>query len=124
MDPHTGEMLALASSPRMDLNQFWNYGTIYKNASEFDRAVSMPYEPGSTLKILTMAAALDTGTVAPIDLHSWTPATSMVGGATIHNWDDAGLGPAGYDRLPAALAQRLPGLGLHQQWARRLSTAT
>lgn len=91
MDPHTGEVLALASSPRMDPAQFWNYGSIYHNASEFDRAVSMPYEPGSVLKILTMAAALDTGTVAPHTPFLDTGAI-MVGGATIRNWDDAAWG--------------------------------
>lgn len=92
MDPRNGEILALASSPRMDPGQFWNYSSIYKNASEFDRAVSMPYEPGSVLKILTMAAALDTGTVVPSTPFLDTGAI-MVGGATIRNWDDAAWGP-------------------------------
>ncbi len=91
MDPHTGEILALASSPRMDPAQFWNYSSIYHNASEFDRAISMPYEPGSVLKILTMAAALDTGTVAPHTPFLDTGAI-MVGGATIRNWDDQAWG--------------------------------
>ncbi len=91
MDPENGEILALASSPRMDPSQFWNYSAIYKNASEFDRAISMPYEPGSTLKILTMAAALDTGTVAPSTPFLDTGAI-MVGGATIRNWDDQAWG--------------------------------
>ncbi|HTP03301.1 MAG TPA: penicillin-binding protein 2 [Anaerolineales bacterium] len=92
MDPKTGELLALASSPRMDPGQFWNYTSIYKNASEFDRAISMPYEPGSVLKILTMAGALDSGTVTPNTPFLDTGAI-MVGGATIHNWDDAAWGP-------------------------------
>ncbi|MGE5072827.1 MAG: peptidoglycan D,D-transpeptidase FtsI family protein [Anaerolineae bacterium] len=92
MDPHTGEILALASSPRMDPGKFWDYGAIYKNASEFDRAVSMPYEPGSVLKILTMAAALDTGTVTPSTPFLDTGAI-MVGGATIRNWDERAWGP-------------------------------
>ncbi len=91
-DPHTGEILALASTPRMDPAQFWNYGSIYDNASEFDRAVSMPYEPGSVLKILTMAGALDSGTVTPKTPFLDTGAI-MVGGATIRNWDDAAWGP-------------------------------
>lgn len=91
MDPQTGEILALASSPRMDPAQFWNYSSIYHNASEFDRAVSMPYEPGSVLKILTMAAAVDTGTVAPSTPFLDTGAI-MVGGATIRNWDDQAWG--------------------------------
>jgi len=91
MDPQTGEILALASSPRMDPAQFWDYGSIYHNASEFDRAISMPYEPGSVLKILTMAAALDTGTVVPHTPFLDTGAI-MVGGATIRNWDDQAWG--------------------------------
>ncbi|HUM24654.1 MAG TPA: penicillin-binding transpeptidase domain-containing protein, partial [Anaerolineales bacterium] len=65
MDPRNGELLAMAVTPRMDLNEFWNYGAIYDNASDFTPAISMPYEPGSVVKILTMAAALDTGTVTP-----------------------------------------------------------
>lgn len=86
MDPKTGEVLAMAVTPRMNLNQFWNYGTIYNNASEFNQAVSMPYEPGSVLKILTMAAALDSGTVTANTPFLDTGAI-MVGGATILNWN-------------------------------------
>ena len=91
MDPRTGEILALASSPRMDPNQFWNYGSIYQNASEFDRAIGEPYEPGSTIKVLTMAAALDSGTVVPATSFLDT-GEILVGGATIHNWNDQAWG--------------------------------
>ncbi len=91
MDPRNGEILALASSPRMDLNQFWNYSSIYHNASEFDRAVSLPYEPGSVIKILTMAAALDSGTTTPGTTYLDTGAL-LVGGATIRNWNDQAWG--------------------------------
>jgi len=86
MDPRNGEMLAMAVTPRMDLNEFWNYASIYNNASEFNPIVSMPYEPGSVLKILTMAAALDSGTVTPGTTYLDTGAI-MVGGATIQNWN-------------------------------------
>ncbi len=86
MDPRDGELLAMAVTPRMDLNQFWNYGTIYDNASEFNSAISMPYEPGSVTKILTMAAALDSGTVTPGTTYLDTGAI-LVGGATIQNWN-------------------------------------
>ena len=91
MDPRTGEILALASSPRMDPNQFWNYGSIYQNASEFDRAIGEPYEPGSTIKVLTMAAALDSGNVVPSTSFLDT-GQILVGGATIHNWNDQAWG--------------------------------
>ncbi len=86
MDPRNGELLAMAVTPRMDLNQFWNYGSIYSNASEFNRAISYPYEPGSVLKILTMAAALDSGSTTP-DTTYLDTGSILVGGATIHNWD-------------------------------------
>ncbi len=86
MDPRNGEMLAMAVTPRMDLNQFWNYASIYNKASDFNPIVSKPYEPGSVLKILTMAAALDSGTVTPGTTYLDTGAI-MVGGATIQNWN-------------------------------------
>jgi len=86
MDPRNGELLAVAVTPRMDLNEFWDYGTIYDNASEFNRAISMPYEPGSVIKILTMAAALDSGTVVPSTTYLDT-GSILVGGATIQNWN-------------------------------------
>jgi cell division protein FtsI/penicillin-binding protein 2 len=91
LNPRDGSILALASSPRMDPNQFWDYGVVYQNASEFDRAVSMPYEPGSVFKVLTMAAALDSGTVVPSTPFLDTGAI-QVGGATIRNWDDKAWG--------------------------------
>jgi cell division protein FtsI/penicillin-binding protein 2 len=86
MDPRNGELLAMAATPRMDLNQFWNYDVIYHNASDFNPAISKPYEPGSVLKILTMAAALDSGTVVPSTTYLDTGAI-LVGGATINNWN-------------------------------------
>jgi cell division protein FtsI/penicillin-binding protein 2 len=92
MDPKTGGILALASTPQMDLNQFWHYTEIYHNASEYDRAVSMPYEPGSVFKILTMAAALDTGTVTP-NTPFMDNGYFQIGGSTIYNWDQGAWGP-------------------------------
>jgi cell division protein FtsI/penicillin-binding protein 2 len=86
MDPRNGELLAMAVTPRMDLNQFWNYDAIYKNVSDFNPAISNPYEPGSVLKILTMAAALDSGTVVPNTTYLDT-GSILVGGATIQNWN-------------------------------------
>lgn len=91
MDPRNGELLAMASTPRMDLNQFWEYGTVYDNASDYNRAISMPYEPGSVVKILTMAAALDSGTVTPGTTYLDT-GSILVGGAMIQNWDQAPWG--------------------------------
>ncbi|PWH17852.1 MAG: hypothetical protein DDG60_01300 [Anaerolineae bacterium] len=92
MDPRTGEILAMASTPQMDLNNFSQYNEIYKNASEFNRAVSMQYEPGSVFKVLTLAAALDSGAVSPnfsyLDVGFYE-----IGGAYVYNWDRGAWGP-------------------------------
>jgi cell division protein FtsI/penicillin-binding protein 2 len=86
MDPQSGEIYAMATSRRMNLNNFWNYGTIYNNATEFNPAISKTYEPGSVTKILTMAAALDTNTVTPNTTYLDT-GSILIGGVTIQNWD-------------------------------------
>jgi len=91
MDPKNGDILAMASTPRMDLNNFQNYGAIYSNASEYNRAISMPYEPGSVIKIFTMAAALDTGLVNPNTTFLDT-GEFQIGGVTIKNWDEEAWG--------------------------------
>jgi cell division protein FtsI/penicillin-binding protein 2 len=92
MNPRNGEVLAMASSPEMDLNEYWRYGELYKSASEFNRAVSMQYEPGSVFKILTMAAAIDNGTVAPSTTYLDTGYLEF-GGGYIYNWDQGAWGP-------------------------------
>ena len=91
MDAHNGEILAMASTPRLDLNEFWYYDQIYNNASEFNRAISMPYEPGSVFKVLTMAAALDSGAVLPSTQFLDTGIV-LIGGAYIQNWNQEAWG--------------------------------
>lgn len=86
MNPGNGEVLAIATSRRMDLNKFWNYGAVYDNATDFNPAISKTYEPGSVIKILTMAAALDSGTVTPNTTYLDTGSV-LIGGVTIQNWD-------------------------------------
>ncbi len=86
MHPRNGELLAVAASRRMDLNKFWNYGSIYDNATDFNPAISKTYEPGSVLKVLTMAAALDSGTVSPNTTYL-DNGSVLIGGVTIQNWD-------------------------------------
>ena len=65
MDPETGDILAAATSPRLDLNEFWRYDEVFEGSTPFNRVVSETYEPGSIFKVLTMAAALDGGAVKP-----------------------------------------------------------
>jgi len=91
MNPRNGEILAMASTPRMNLNEFWNYDKIYDQASDFNPPASSPYEPGSVLKVLTMAAALDSGMVSPGTTYLDT-GVIYVGGVGIQNWDQSAWG--------------------------------
>ncbi|HMZ06104.1 MAG TPA: penicillin-binding protein 2 [Anaerolineales bacterium] len=86
MDPRNGEMLAIATSRRMDLNEFWNYDAVYDNATDFNPAISKTYEPGSVIKVLTMAAALDSGVTTPNTTYLDT-GSILIGGVTVQNWD-------------------------------------
>ena len=64
LDPRNGEILAMTSTPRLDLNQYWRLSEVFGERDFFNRAVMQPYEPGSVFKVLTMAAALDSGAAA------------------------------------------------------------
>ena len=86
MNPHNGEILAMAATPRMDLNNYSNYFSLYDNGSQYNRSIGTAYEPGSVLKVLTMAAALDSGTVTPQTTFIDTGSIE-VGGITIRNWN-------------------------------------
>ncbi|HXF84987.1 MAG TPA: penicillin-binding protein 2 [Anaerolineales bacterium] len=86
MDPRTGEILAMASTPRMDLNNYTDYFKLFDDGSQYNRSIGTSYEPGSVLKVLTMAAALDAGVVTP-DTTYLDTGSIQVGGITIQNWD-------------------------------------
>ncbi len=60
MDPNTGEVLALASQPGFDPNEFWRYPP----ESWVPHSVISPYEPGSTFKVITACAAIEEGTMS------------------------------------------------------------
>jgi cell division protein FtsI (penicillin-binding protein 3) len=63
MDPTTGEILALANWPAFDPNMA-NASSL---AERRNRAVLDVYEPGSTFKVFTLAAALNSGKVRPAE---------------------------------------------------------
>ncbi len=63
LDPHTGEILAMATYPDFDPNNYEQYPIeSYKN-----RAIADAYEPGSTFKIINTAAALESGFISALD---------------------------------------------------------
>lgn len=92
MDPETGDILAAATSPRLDLNEFWRYDEVFEGSTPFNRVVSETYEPGSIFKVLTMAAALDGGAVKPKTTFLDTGSIE-VGGTVIRNWNSGAWGP-------------------------------
>jgi cell division protein FtsI (penicillin-binding protein 3) len=79
LDPRSGEVLAMASEPGFDANRFPETDReIQRN-----RAVTDTYEPGSTLKVVTVAAALSEGLVTPSDAFT-LPASIHVADRVIH----------------------------------------
>jgi cell division protein FtsI/penicillin-binding protein 2 len=64
MDPHTGEILALVSEPHFNPNDSSHVDRL----SRVNRAVETIYEPGSTFKTITAAAALEEGVIKPTDI--------------------------------------------------------
>ena len=63
MHPKTGAIMAMATSPRLDINEYWRFPEVYPGTTPFNRAISQTFEPGSVFKVFTMAAALDSETV-------------------------------------------------------------
>ncbi len=87
MDPRTGEVLAMASRPSYNPNDFAKYKpTDWKN-----RAISFVYEPGSTFKAVVAAAALQEKLVRPDDVFV-DPGTITIDGRHIQNWNGASFG--------------------------------
>ena len=91
MDPRNGEILAMASQPRINLNQYWEFEEKFKDKIPFNRAISQTYEPGSVFKVVTMAAALDTETVTP-ETTFIDKGTFKYGGGVIYNWNRGAWG--------------------------------
>jgi len=91
MDPTTGEILAMVSSPRMDLNDYTHYEEIYTPTTPYNRAVGEIYEPGSIFKVVTMAAAIDQGMVTPETKFIDTGVFNY-GGISVRNWNGQAWG--------------------------------
>jgi cell division protein FtsI (penicillin-binding protein 3) len=84
MEPKTGKILAMASYPNYNPGTFYQYPQEYlKNPS----AASM-YEPGSTFKVLTMAAGIDTGVITPETECTNCEAPRKIAQYTIKTWNN------------------------------------
>ncbi|HVV17487.1 MAG TPA: penicillin-binding transpeptidase domain-containing protein [Polyangia bacterium] len=87
MDPRTGEVLAMASVPTFNPNE--PVGAAEADAR--NRAVTDTYEPGSTMKTFTIAAALDAGAVRADDRFDCMMGRMMVGKYSIHDTHPHGV---------------------------------
>ncbi len=86
MDPATGEILALATSPGL------KYSSLNLDDPQViellrNRAVTDLYEPGSVMKIITAAAAIDAGAVSPNTTY-YDSGVALIYDVPIKNWDD------------------------------------
>ncbi len=91
-NPKTGEVLAMATYPSVNLNEYWETAEKFTKDNKYNPAVMQPYEPGSVFKVLTMAIAIDTGAVKPSTVYNDT-GTYNVLGTDIYNWDRGAWGP-------------------------------
>ncbi len=99
LDPHTGEVLALASEPEFDPNDFasgidratWNELNTDVFRPLTDRALQGRYSPGSTFKMAVAAAALEEGVITP-DFKVFCPGHATFFGHTFKCWKPGGHG--------------------------------
>ena len=87
MDVHTGEVLALANYPTYNPNQRENLsGEQLRN-----RALTDTFEPGSTMKPITVAMALEAGRITPQTIIDTNPGRYSMGGFTINDTHNYGV---------------------------------
>jgi cell division protein FtsI (penicillin-binding protein 3) len=87
-DPHTGQILALAVSPRFNPNDSRHM----EPGSLTNLAVSDVYEPGSTFKLVTYSTALDAAGVQPDDIVDCQGGSMTMYGRTLHDDKDDHFG--------------------------------
>ncbi|MEH7387544.1 penicillin-binding protein [Bacillus sp. JJ1521] len=87
-NPKTGEILAMATRPSFDPN--------VRNIENYlNDAIAYPFEPGSTMKIFTLAAAIEEGVYNGND--SFASGSYTAGGETIRDHNKSGWGTITYD---------------------------
>jgi cell division protein FtsI (penicillin-binding protein 3) len=88
MNPNNGELLAVANWPTFDPNAA---SAGIPAESRMNRAVSALYEPGSTFKLITLAAAFDQGITNPDEVFDCENGATYVAGHKIHDHKRFGM---------------------------------
>lgn len=87
MDPRSGEILGMANYPQFNPNEYGKYSpNTWSN-----RSVSHNYEPGSTFKIVTAAAALEENLTSPLEQIDCQMGSIVLFGHRIHDHHPFGL---------------------------------
>jgi len=81
MDPQTGKVLAMASYPTFNPNAFRSYS----KDSLRNRVIADTFEPGSTMKVFLIAAAMEAKLVGPNDSFNCENGSYAIGGRVIHD---------------------------------------
>jgi peptidoglycan glycosyltransferase len=96
LEPQSGAVTAMVSTPSYDPNALrspaYREHLAADGHSEDNRATQFGYAPGSTFKLVTATAAIDTGAYTPESLVSG-PSPLLVSGFPLHNDDNASYGP-------------------------------
>ena len=89
IDPNTGEILAMASRPTYDPN---NYKKFSKEVLNRNLPIWMTYEPGSTFKIITMSSAVEEKVIDIFKDTFYDSGSVKISGSRIGCWKSGGHG--------------------------------
>lgn len=89
MDPNNGEILGMASRPTFEPDK---YREVASEVYNRNLPIWMTYEPGSTFKIITLAAALEENKVDLKNERFFDPGAIEIGGARLRCWKKGGHG--------------------------------
>ena len=87
VEPRTGDILAIAIRPTFNPNTFFD---VPSRDAWRNRAVTDPFEPGSTFKVIMAAAALEEGVVRPDDRINGEGGAITIAKTTIRDWKKYG----------------------------------
>ncbi len=139
MDPRDGEILGMGSSPTFDPNVFAKpisqrrYDALFGQSANYpqvNRAIAGAYPTGSTMKMITATAALESGTITPATVQD-DSGSVVIGRIRFQNAGGAANGPVDlrnalrvssdvyFYQLGAWMNSARPAGGPLQQWARR-----